>query len=163
MTNLQSGSAMLNIRSLSIALLFSISLMAGCSGSDYPKTYAVTGVVTYQGKAVEGASIVLSNMLPTGLSANGLTDSNGKFTVKTYMSPDYEPNGAIEGEYKIAIQKWKVVEFPPNLSTDEKMDYLNKLPPPKSLLPMRYSDPHQSGFQVTVNKDTVPLQLDLVD
>jgi hypothetical protein len=151
------------IQFLSIALLLSISLTTGCTGSNYPETYAVTGIVTYQGKAVEGASVVLSNMLPTGLSANGVTDSNGKFTVKTYMSPDYEPAGAVAGEYKIAIQKWKVVEFPPNLSTDEKMDYLNKLPPPKSLLPARYSDPHQSGFLVTVNQEAVTLNLDLVD
>ena len=78
----------------SLGLLF----VLGCSSSDdgvagRPKTYPVDGLVLYNGNPVEGATVVFNS--PTeNRGAAGLTDAQGRFTLKTFKPGD----GAVAGD-----------------------------------------------------------------
>src|SRR5439155_21771899 len=82
-----------------------VSLVAvlGCSsaGSNLPKTVPASGVVTLDGKPVDGAQVVL---VPAGAGttgAEGVTNSSGRFSLRAYD----EKEGAIPGEYKAQVSK----------------------------------------------------------
>lgn len=81
------------------------ALLAGCGGSDHPKTVPVIGTVTYQGKPVEAAEVTFfSDRVPR--AAIGTTDSQGKFRLSTFDNND----GAIPGEYVVTITKKKATD-----------------------------------------------------
>ena len=85
-----------------MACLACCVLAAGCGGgSSNPATVPVSGTVTLNGQAVEGATVSF-----VGGAANrpttGTTDAQGKFTLSTF-----EPNdGAPPGEYSITVTKY---------------------------------------------------------
>lgn len=137
-------------------------LFAGCSGESFPETHAVTGMVTYQGRPVEGAAVILVPGDPKGRSAGGVTDAEGNFTVTTYFTPEHRPEGALPGDYVITVSKMEAQELPEGLSPLEEQQAFAKLGPPKSLLPQVYQDPKTSSFSVTIDDGSPePLQLDL--
>jgi hypothetical protein len=144
----------------------SMLLVAGCSGgaegaANRHGTAQVTGTVTYNGQPVEGASVTFSPNVPvaeagTAKAAFGRTDASGKFTLRTYEPDD----GAIPGEYRVAISKFDQPLPALPEGYDEERDYEppdeNAPPPPpaKSLIPERYSNPGTSGFVQTVEEGT---------
>lgn len=74
----------------------------GSGGGNLPKTVPAAGVVTLDGKPVEGAQVVLvpaSGDMQTG--AFGTTDASGRFTLRAF---EQKP-GAIPGEYKVQVSK----------------------------------------------------------
>ena len=78
-----------------------VFLGCGSAGSNLPKTVPASGVVTLDGKPVDGAQVVL---VPAGegtTGAFGVTDSSGRFSLRAY---DEKP-GAIPGEYKAQVSK----------------------------------------------------------
>ena len=82
--------------------LAGLALVVGCSkGSNLPKTVPASGVVTLDGKPVEGAQIVL---IPDGEGATGAygtSDAGGRFALRAYEEKD----GAIPGSYKVQVSK----------------------------------------------------------
>jgi len=75
----------------------------GCnsSGRNLPKTVPAQGVVTLDGKPVDGAQVVL---VPAGQGTTGasaVTNSSGRFSLRAYDEKD----GAIPGEYKVQVSK----------------------------------------------------------
>lgn len=137
-------------------------VLVGCSGERFPETYAVTGVVTYQDQPVEGATVTLIPSDPKGRSASGITDAEGKFSVKTYITSEHQPEGALPGDYAITVSKMQRPEIPEGLSPQEEMAAFTKLGPPKSLLPKAYQSPNTSGMKLTVDDASPdPLNLDL--
>lgn len=146
-----------------MCLPVALVLLAGCSGSNLPKTYPVTGVVTYNGKPVEGAAVTLIPSNDNGRSAGGETDVNGKFSVKTYLSPQDQPEGAVAGEYTITVTKLEKRELPEGMKPEEAIKVFRDMGPPKQLLPKQYGSPNTSELKVTIT-DTAPepLTLDLV-
>lgn len=137
-------------------------LLAGCSGESFPETYAVTGVVMYQDRPVEGATVTLVPGDPKGRSASGITDAKGQFSVKTYFTPEHRPEGALPGDYAITVSKLEVREVPKGLSPPEAQAAFAKLGPPKNLLPKAYQSPKTSGLKVTVGDASPdPLELEL--
>ena len=146
-------------------VLMTVAFLAtGCGGEDYPETYPVTGVVTYQGSPVQGADVVLVPSNPDVRSAGGYTDAEGKFSVKTYFSPEHHVEGAMSGEYGVTVSMMEKREIPPDLKPEEVMAYHMKLGPPKSLLPKKYSAPNTSGFKVSVgDAPPEPLKLELTN
>jgi len=76
--------------------------VVGCSkGSHLPKTVPASGVVTLDGKPVDGAQVIL---VPDGggvTGAYGATDAYGRFSVRAYEEKD----GAIPGAYKVQVSK----------------------------------------------------------
>jgi hypothetical protein len=80
-----------------------LSALFGCgsSGGNLPKTVPAAGVVTLDGKPVDGAQVVL---VPAGAGvtgAFGVTDSSGRFSLRAY---EQKP-GAIPGEYLAQVSK----------------------------------------------------------
>jgi hypothetical protein len=84
-------------------LVLVISTTLGCSsaGSNLPKTVPASGVVTLDGKPVDGAQVVLVPPDGAANGAFGVTDSSGHFSLRAYEQKD----GAIPGEYKVQVSK----------------------------------------------------------
>lgn len=136
--------------------------LVGCSGSGFPETYPVTGVVTHDGVPVEGATVVLVHRTAEGRSASGSTDAAGKFEVTTYFSPTHQSVGALPGDYAITVNKKETYQTTEGLKPEEEMALFTKFGPPKDLLPKQYANPATSGLTVTVaNGPTEPLTLEL--
>jgi len=101
----------------SLLLLGCISL-AGC-GSGHPSTVTVSGKVTHDGKAVPGASIVLSRGggdITKGEVAIGKTDASGRFELTTHFAGQTAAKGVVPGSYKVTISK----PVPPEGMTQEQ-------------------------------------------
>jgi hypothetical protein len=110
-------------------------VVVGC-GDGQPKTYPVTGTVTYQGQPVEGAQVMFT---PTaGRAAEGTTDSAGKFTLTTLKSGD----GALAGAHRVSITK---------IVTQASKDPDNPYGTSTNALPPRYANPAQSPLQKDVS------------
>src|SRR4051812_34991097 len=78
---------------------------AGCSSSH--GTASVSGTVLYQGKPVDGATVnfVPKSEDPKARGAQGKSDSSGRFSLKSYFTPDEQPAGALPGDYAVIITK----------------------------------------------------------
>lgn len=152
---------------LAFASLASVCLLVvGCSssGKGVPKASPVTGEVTYQGKAVEGADVTFSPATekPESRAASGKTDAAGKYSLKTYYDPQHELTGALPGEYKVTVIKKQA-------GTDqaammEAMKTGKPIPIPKDLLPAKYAVPTTSGLIYTVlSNEKNELKIELTD
>jgi hypothetical protein len=133
-------------------MLSALALMAGCGSAasdkwtkDRPKTAPAEGVVTYQGKGVEGASVTFAPADKNGTAAYAITDAEGKFILNTFGDKD----GAAAGEYTVTITK-KEVETTPN-PKDPNGPPLKSVE--KSLIPAKYSSSGTSGLKATVKDD----------
>lgn len=150
------------MRIFSLLVLLMASLLIGCGGSKLPKTYAVTGVVTLNDKPLEGADVVLVPSDPKLRSAGGVTDAEGRFTVKTYFDPRNQIPGAMTGEYGVAVTKVEKRNVSADLKPEDAMAQTMKMGQAKSLIPKKYNSPTTSGFKVSVGTSAPsPLKLDL--
>jgi len=127
---------------------------SGCGGAKLAKLYPVTGTVTYDGKPLANASVLL--VPETGAAAIGQTDGEGHFSLRTQGT-----EGAVEGPAKIAVtatenvKKVTAEEF-------EKMTDAERAKASKSLIPPRYGNPEASELTTTVSTTTKnEIQLDL--
>jgi hypothetical protein len=77
------------------------SLGCGSPGGHLPKTVPAKGVVTLDGKPVEGAQVVLVPAAAGTTGAYGTTDGSGRFSLRAYEEKD----GAIPGDYKVQVSK----------------------------------------------------------
>jgi len=148
-----------------IALVMAPLLVLGCGGEKVPATHAVKGVVMFEGKPLEGADVQLIPSNPTDpavRSAGAVTDSEGNFAVKTFWNGETQLDGALPGDYGIAVTKMEKRDVPPEMKPEDVMAMHMKLGAPKPLLPQKYAAPTTSGFRVTVgNKSPEPLKLEL--
>jgi len=133
-------------------------LGSGC-GSSKPKgqlpVFPVSGVVTYKGKAVEGADITFFSEA-ANKSAFGRTDAEGKYRLMTYAPKD----GAVEGKQIVTVAKTEVPAQVPTIAPLESEAYVppglgksTEPPKPKSLLPAKYASQATSGLMAVVNKE----------
>jgi hypothetical protein len=120
-----------------LSLLACLTLTAGC-GSGHPKCVAVSGVVTYHGKPVEGAVVIF--MPPKSRSATGFTDAQGRFTLQTFSAGD----GGVLGDHVICITKTVV-----DATAAAKSPYSKT----RSVLPARYGSPLKSHLTATVTAE----------
>jgi hypothetical protein len=142
------------------AFVLALVAWAGCGGGG-PAVEKVTGVVTLDGKPVEGATV---SFVPAagGLFASGLTAPDGTFTLNT-AAPGAKPgSGAVAGDYRVAIVKMESSgqgrtadpndpSYDPLASVSENPNAPKK---PKYLVPQAYGDAATSGLQATVTKGT---------
>lgn len=138
---------------ISLAAICTVPVMVGCfGGSDDPNRPAVVevvGTVTHKQQPVEGATVLF---VPAdgGHAATGITDASGKFQLRTF-----EPNdGAVPGQYSVAIFKYDMSTANPELEDD----LANELRPdngepvgPTPLLPARYAEASTSGLTEEVS------------
>lgn len=144
-------------------LLFACS---GCENSNgnpnRPPVVKASGIVTYQQKPIEGATILFTSV-NSGPAATGFTDENGAFQLRTYEPGD----GAAAGQYKVSISKFDMSTSNPDLEDDlqNELNESDKEPiGPDSVLPVRYGAAETSMLTEEVSS-TGPneFKFDLVD
>jgi hypothetical protein len=91
---------------MGIALAGVILLGAGCGDTGTAPTAKVSGVVTFNGQPVEGASVVFTPA--QGRPGTGVTDATGHFTISTFAAGD----GAVPGEHTVAFADSKPQPMP---------------------------------------------------
>lgn len=143
-------------------LMAALALTIGCgkSGPPRPKTYPVSGTVTYKGEPVGDAN--LNFQLADGSAFSmAKTDAAGKYALMTYEPGD----GALPGEYKVGITKYEMSTV--TGSGPEAPDYEppegDVAAPAKNLLPTKYSNPQTSGLTATITEGTNTFHFDLID
>lgn len=140
---------------LGLAVLFS-----GCgggtpSGKPLPKTVAVSGLLSLDGKPLSSAVVTF---VPTGstkgVECTGVTDDAGKFTLTQLRGE----SGAPPGEYRVVVNRYvKTGGVPVALGAGEfpaDVGAVESLPP-------RYSSPTESSLTATVPEKggEIPLNL----
>lgn len=156
-----------NAISRAAALLALATLtVVGC-GDSKPATYPVTGVVTYNGQPVEGATVGFTSTDAEIQPAIGVTDAQGKYTLTTFEKDD----GALPGEFKVRVVKYDRVPAPPAIDSSgvdiEEMpenyepEAASEEPPPKHLLPEKYAMPHSTPLKTTVQAGENSYNIDL--
>jgi len=141
------------LRILIVATLLACG--GGCSGGGkHPATAPVSGTVTYQGKAVEGATVSFSLVGGGGVST-AITDAAGKYVLRTFGEAD----GAVPGDYKVTITKIKAQGRSPGKTPDQISEEYAALqargepiPEPviQYLVPEKYSTAQSTPEQRTV-------------
>lgn len=140
-----------------------LALLAGCStqGPKIPEVVAVTGEVTYQGKGVEGAEVIFTPASPDSKPGRGLTGSDGKFSLKSYVDAEHDLTGAIPGDYKVLVSK---KDLPKLTAADMANMGGRPAPAPKDLLPAKYADVNQTTLTATVKpKEKNDFKFELTD
>jgi len=120
-------------------------LAGGCGPKDTRvRRVPVSGTVLYKGEFVADAEVVFDSGGNTPAAA-GKTGATGRFRLTTFDTND----GAVPGEYKVAVRKVQVISKAPKAASDDAAG-----PPPdeKWLLPAKYGNSATSGFTASVKE-----------
>jgi len=139
-----------------VALVLSLTAITGC-GPD-PNLGQVSGIVTYNGEPVEGATV---SFLPTstdGVLAVGTTDASGRYALAAPVQKKGVSKGAFSGRYNVTIRKLEVTPSEVDRLYEEGKITYDELQArggggggtSRDLLPARYRDVQQSGLEVEV-------------
>ncbi|MDR3108196.1 MAG: hypothetical protein LBU65_00715 [Planctomycetaceae bacterium] len=137
----------------SLAILFVCFLgsLPGCGNGGKIKTEQVSGKVTYEGKAVEGATVIFSPVDRTkGNPASGITDAAGKYVLQTLLGD--VGAGTTPGEYKVSISKNENVET--GRTQKETDGTIIKEYRAENRLPAKYAQTTTSPLSATVKEGT---------
>lgn len=121
---------------------------AGCGGSSdpwvakRPKVVLAEGTVKYSGDPLAGATVVFNPATEAGTAAQAVTDASGHFQLMAFP-PE---KGAVPGQYKVTVTKIEIPPTPKPPPGTEAGHEEQPTPPPKHLIPERYSDPEKSGL-----------------
>lgn len=133
-------------------------VISGCGGgAEVPKdrvpTHPVSGVVTLDGKPLEGATVTFHAPPSNGMgkaipSAIGTTDSAGRYKLSTWTKDD----GATPSTYTISIVKYEAPPAAPAATGGEYVPPDPKVKPvaPKALVPPQYLNHQKSGLLADV-------------
>lgn len=125
-------------REVFVGAMVLLFFLAGCGGPPRASnaTVPVSGTVTQNGQAVEGASVTFERVDGTR-GAVGRTDSSGRYSLTTFQAGD----GAEPGEYRVTVVKYEVPEHEEG-----------ETPPLVSLIPEQYASVETSGLTATVQE-----------
>jgi len=147
-----------------------LAAVIGC-GPD-PNLGQVSGIVTYKGEPVQGASVAFFPVSSEGVLAVGTTDADGRYVLAAPVAKKGVSQGAFSGKYNVTIRKVEVTKSE-NLRLYEEgtitYDELLKRGgggggASRDLLPVRYRDVQQSGLEAEVQARTRnECNFDLVD
>jgi hypothetical protein len=151
------------------AMLLLVIGCVGCGGgSSGPTLYPVVGTVTYQGKPLAGARITF---IPEkeGASAFSLSDSSGKFTMKTGVDA-----GVASGPAKVTVALMDsgsggglAVDMKPEdmqkLAMEGKLQSALQAQEKGSLLPAKYSKSDSTPLTLDVKKENNNFLIELTD
>jgi hypothetical protein len=127
--------------SVVFAAMFAIAIVGCRDTKTGPATVQVTGTVTLDGNALEGASVIFSPGLGSDdgrLSSQATTDKDGRFRLSTNVGLGKLKSGIVPGKYDVTVVKT-------DLSSIK-----NTLSPPRNMLPPKYADAKTSGFKADV-------------
>ncbi|MDR0870624.1 MAG: hypothetical protein LBN39_07505 [Planctomycetaceae bacterium] len=121
-------------------LLFTVLcvlLLPGCGGRKAIKTEPVSGIVSFNGQVLDGATVTFSPVDRTKSNpASGITDAQGKYVLQTLLGdPDA---GTTPGMYKVVITKSEYYETGQTYKDDNTGEIIKEMKP-KPLLPKKYS------------------------
>ena len=126
--------------------------LGGCGGKG-DGLYPVKGKITYQGKALAGATVVFA---PSGQGqpAQGVTDDSGQYTLNTSGKP-----GALIGKYKVTVTKVEKPAgaadlTPENVKPQDMMKMAKASLAAKALIPSKYASGATSGLDADVTTDS---------
>ena len=156
---------MISKKYLFLFMILGLFAVSGCGGPKVKGLVAVRGTVTYNGEALEGATVGFTpKEFKTGdrLGA-GKTDAQGRFELRTIGEL-----GVLPGEYAVVVIKNEARPGKQAPKVDPKTGRpIQGRPTPmevKSLIPKRYNDPKTSGLVATVEKKgLVDWRLEIVD
>ena len=137
-----------------------VSLGCGPSGPPRPKTYPVTGVVTYNGQPVAGANLNFQLTDGSGY-AMAITDDAGRYSLMTFDTND----GAVPGEYVVGITKYDQAVVVDDMSDDDYVppEEQESVASTGNQLPTNYSVPQTSGLTATVREEPNEFDFELTD
>jgi len=166
-----------NFRFTLVLVGLSVIVFSGCTNPD-SKFVKVEGTITFNGEAVEGATVTFDPADSNGESATGTTDASGKYKL-TSAGAKNTGSGALPGSYTVRVMKTQTTYI---LDQDEEayqrgdIDYdeLQKRNAAKNrqdsgakaerkeLLPEVYSRASRTPLKATVEKGkTGPIDFDL--
>lgn len=118
--------------------LLSVFFFAGCdSGPPLPATVPAQGTVTLDGTPTSDVTVVF--IADQGsYNATGVTDKNGKFTMKAFDTK----SGAVPGSYKVELNK-TVIESKNGKGGESEVNM-------KFGLPQKYASFVTSGLTITL-------------
>jgi hypothetical protein len=135
---------------VAVCLLF----FGGCGGGeDLPPNFKTTVEVTYNGAAVDGATVTLRPDGHEAPSANGVTGADGTVDLFSYKG---KGDGVIPGNYLVGIEQQEVEavemidsEAAAEVDTSDGSTYKERV----DLLPAKYISAATSGLKCTVTED----------
>jgi hypothetical protein len=116
-------------------LIAAALVVAGC-GPAGPDVQFVEGIVTLDGKSLDGAAVTFLPVDKTGISAAGTTDSDGRFRLNATQGKKYG-KGTVVGDYVVTVTKL----FWPKGATE-----------PDHITPIRYENSTTSPLRATIVK-----------
>ncbi len=125
-----------------------VLLVVGCGPAvdpNRPKTYPVTGTVTYNGQPVSDAMVTF---IGGERGAIGRTNESGQIQMTTFDAGD----GALPGTYKVMISKTVLEGVPAEMGEGTSPDEEPAMGEQKDLLPPKYKDPNESGLTAEVGE-----------
>lgn len=149
---------MFNFKVIILLLLPCLFFCFGCQKNPYGVS-KVTGVVTFDGQPVKGASVMFIPKNKDILSASGMTNEKGEFLLTTAGAEG--GSGAQSGEYSVAIRK---VGLPDDIQIQTPGGSAmigpeaNRQPVPdfarmqRDQLPANYKSAETSGLEAVVKK-----------
>jgi hypothetical protein len=152
-----------------MAALCAIAVVGCPGGGTAIQTDYVEGVVTLDGEPVAGAIVTFQPKGPGGMSATGMTDEQGKYTLNPVGGGQMAAeagSGTLAGEYYVGVVKTEM-EVP--LSEEEAEEQGVEYVPPTGMestkvthiVPERYNNPKESGIEKTVTEgqNSIPIEL----
>lgn len=138
--------------------LLAISIV-GCGGYNYGPTGKITGKLTFQGKPLAAGTAVSFMQMEKGFLAFGLTDPEGKFSVKSWNNGDMPV-----GKYKVMLAPSTTANATAanSASAEEAFDKPEIVAPPVSVdFPKKYRDTATSGLEFEVKAGNNDFEIDL--
>jgi hypothetical protein len=112
-----------------------VLVIAGC-GPAGPDVQFVEGVVTLDGKPLDGATVTFVPVDKAGISAAGKTDAGGRFRLNATQGKKYG-KGTVVGDYVVTVQK---------------LFWPEKAVEPDHITPIRYENAKDSPLRATIAK-----------
>ena len=140
---------------MAVAIAIAVTLV-GCSSrpANRPATYPVSGIVTFSGSPVAGATVGFQSKQPQGRSASGITDAEGRYKLTTFSRGD----GAPPGDYGVIVLKYKETA---SASGGEYRPVQGPERPPEHELPPKYAAAATSGLEATVGATALEFNIEL--
>ncbi|MCL2005132.1 MAG: carboxypeptidase-like regulatory domain-containing protein [Planctomycetaceae bacterium] len=143
-----------------ITILTAFAMVAGCGGN--PNLGQVTGIVTFNGDPVEGATVSFIPASPDGILAVGTTDAEGRYVLAAPVQDAGVSRGALQGTYNVTIRKTEVTPHPDSVLYQQGEITYNELmnrggggqSTIREVLPVRFNDVQRSGLQAEVVAQT---------